>query len=325
MIAPGVEDLKKIWVGVALILGIATGGTYFLYWQSLHHVAIVSQPSAKVPQPSAVSYSESDKQEKLATNANGWINTLILGTDNGENEVSRTDTIMLVSANVDSHQVSIISIPRDTRVNLQGVGLTKINHANAVGVMDGGVHQGTLESAKAVSELLGVNINYYAKINFQGFQKAIDAIGGIDINLPYPVNDSEAHFSAGEHQLSGDEALRLVRSRHGLPNGDFDRQKDQFLLLSALAHKMLNLSNISKLSEELTIVHQYLIDTNLSTPEMLTLGFAFKGITKDSIKYYQLPGQGIMAHDPLVGADVYYYQPEMDGVKKVVQEALRLN
>ena len=54
------------------------------------------------------------------------------------------------------------------------------------------------------------------------------------------------------------------------------------------------------------------------------MGLAFKGITKETIKYYQLPGRGITAHDPLVGADVYYYEPDMDGVKKIVQEALKL-
>lgn len=57
---------------------------------------------------------------------------------------------------------------------------------------------------------------------------------------------------------------------------------------------------------------------------MVTMGLAFKGITKETIKYYQLPGRGITAHDPLVGADVYYYEPDMDGVKKIVQEALKL-
>ena len=316
--------MKKIWVKIVLILGIATGGAYGWYWQSLHHVAIVSQPSEKVSQTANVSATESDKQEKLAMTSNDWINSLILGTDNGENEVSRSDTMMLVSANVDTHQVAVISIPRDTRVSLQGVGQTKINHANAVGVSEGGVRQGTLESAKAVSDLLGVTINYYSKINFQGFQKVIDAVGGIDINLPYPVNDSKAHFSAGEHHLSGDEALRLARSRYGVPNGDFDRQKDQFFLLSALAHQMLSPSNISKLPEALNIIHQDLVDTNLSTSEMLTLGLAFKGITKDEIRYYQLPGKGITAHDPLVGTDVYYYEPDMDGVKRVVEEALKL-
>lgn len=231
--------------------------------------------------------------------------------------------MMLVLANVDTQQVSVISIPRDTRVNIPGVGLTKINHANAVGEAKGGVHEGTLESAKAVSNLLGVTINYYVKIGFQGFQKVVDAVGGIEVNLPNPVTDKDLHLPAGENHLSGDEALRLARARYGLPNGDFDRQQDQFYLISALAHQMLSLSNISKLPEELNIIQQDLMDTNLSTPEMLTMGLAFKGIAKEVIKYYQLPGQSTSAPDPLVGANVYYYEPDMEGVRKIVQEAMK--
>lgn len=310
--------MKKTWVAIVLIFGTAVGGTYYWNWQSLHHAAIVSQPAAVIA-------TETDMQEEPTTTSKGRINLLVLGTDNRGDEVARSDSIMLVTADVDTHQVSVISIPRDTRVNIPGVGLTKINHANAIGELKGGVHEGTLESANAVSNLLGVTINYYVKINFQGFQKAVDAVGGIDVNLPNVVNDDlrDIHLSAGANHLSGDEALRLARARYGLPNGDSDRQQDQFYILSALAHQMLNLSNISKLPEALTIIQQDLMDTNLSTPEMVTMGLAFKGIAKETIKHYQLPGQGTSAHDPIVGANVYYYEPDMEGVKRVVQEAMK--
>jgi len=312
--------MKKTKIMLLLIFGIVVGATCYWNWQTLHHVAIISQPTVST----AVISTEYGKTEKPKATSNGWINILVLGTDNRGNEVSRTDSMMLVSANVDMKQVSIISIPRDTRVKIPGVGLTKINHANAVGEVKGGVHEGTLESAEAVSNLLGVTINYYVKLNFQGFQKAVDALGGIDINLPNSVSDDlqNIHLSAGETHLSGDEALRLARARYGLPNGDFDRQQDQFYLLSALAHQMLKLSNISNLPEDLNIVQQDLIDTNLSTPEMVTMGLVFKGIAKETIKYFQLPGQGISAHDPLVGANVYYYEPDMEGIRKVVREAM---
>ncbi|KJR46664.1 hypothetical protein UF75_2958 [Desulfosporosinus sp. I2] len=311
--------MKKTFVALVLVFGIVVGGTYCWNWETLHITAIVSQPTAVIA-------TEDDNKDKPSTTSKGWINILVLGTDNSGDEVSRTDSMMLVSANVDTHQVSVISIPRDTRVNVPGVGLTKINHANAVGETNGSVREGTLESAKAVSNLLGVTINYYVKINFQGFQKAVDSVGGIDVNLPNAVNDDlrNIHLSAGDNHLSGDDALRLARARYGLPNGDFDRQQDQFYLLSALAHQMLNLSNIPKLPEQLTIIQQDLMDTNLSTPEMVTMGLAFKGISKETIKHYQLPGKGTSAQDPLVGANVFYYEPDMEGVREIVQEAMKL-
>jgi cell envelope-related function transcriptional attenuator common domain len=302
----------RITLVIILILGLLVGGGYYWKWQTLHNVTVVTEPTENQNSMTAIN---KDKGRK---------NILVLGTDNRGNEIGRSDSIMLVSLNVDTHQVSVISIPRDTRVNIAGVGLTKITHANAVGEAKGGVREGTLESAKAVSNLLGVTINYYVKIDFQGFQKAVDAVGGININLPYPVNDNVAkvYLPAGENHLSGEEALRLARARYGLPNGDFDRQQDQFLLISALAHQMLNLSNITKLPEILNVVYQDLMDTNLSTAEIVTMGLEFKGLAKENIKYYQLPGRGITAYDPLVGDNVYYYEPDMDGLNKVVKEAL---
>lgn len=308
--------MKKKWLALAivLILGATGGGVYYGYWQKLHNSEVIAQPTGDMAK----------SNEDLVNNSKEWINILVLGTDNTvENEVARSDSIMLVSANVDTRQVSVISVPRDTRVNIEGVGLTKITHANAVGQAKGGVHQGTLESAKAVSNLLGVPINYYVKIDFQGFQKAVDAVGGIDVTLPSAVNDgTNIHLTAGPHHLTGDQALSLARARYGLPNGDFGRQQDQFYLLSALAHQMLSLANITKLPGVLNTINQDLMDSNMSVSEMAAMGLDFKGIAKDDMKYFQLPGKGITAHDPLVGADVYYYEPDMAGVKKIVEQAL---
>lgn len=322
--------MKIKWIAIVSIIGLIVGAAYYWNYQTLHHVAVIAQPTvgmSKEPQ--------TDRNENLPTSSassttpatsQGWINILLLGADKSADEISRADSIMLVSANVDTRQVSVISIPRDTRVNLPGVGLTKINHANALGEAKGGAHEGTLQSAAAVSNLLGLNINFYVKINLEGFRKVVDSVGGIDINLPNPVNDEmwKVHLPAGDNHLSGDEAYRLSRARFGLPNGDFDRQKDHFYMLSALADKMLTLSNISKLPQELTIIQQELVDTNLTTSELLYVGFAFKGLKKETIEYYQLPGHGITAQDPLVGANLYYYEPDMGGVRKVVQEALKL-
>lgn len=307
-----------VMLAIGIVIAISVGGIYYWNQQKLHHAVAISQPTAVIS-------TENENKEKPAATPQGRINILVLGVDNEGNEIARSDMIMLVSATLDTHQVSVISIPRDTRVNIPGVGLTKITHANAVGEAKGGIHNGTLESAKAVSDFLNVPINYYAKINFIGFQKVVDYLGGIDLILPNPVDDDyrNVHLSIGEHHINGDLALRLARARFGLSNGDFSRQQDLYYLLSALAHQMLTVSNIPKLPEELNMIHQELVDTNLSTAEMLTMGIEFKGIEGDMIRYYQLPGHGITAHDPLVGADVYYYEPDMEGMKKVVQEALK--
>lgn len=319
----------KVILCLLLIIGSIIGGAFYWQWYVLHHMKVIAQPK----HPANVEKStETFNQEVPATPAQesqppkkeNKVNILVLGTDNRGNEVSRADLIMFITANVDTRHAAVVSIPRDTRVAFSNVGLTKINHANAVGEARGGVHEGTLESVEAVSNLLGVPINFYLKIDFEGFEKAVDAVGGIDVYLPNPVNDDlrDIHLTSGQHHLSGDQALRLARARYGLPNGDFDRQSNQFYLILALARQILNVSNVPKLPEIVKVVYQELIDTNMSAVEMVAIGLIFKGITKDEIKYYQIPGKAISDQDPLVGAVVYYYEPDVNGVREVMEQAL---
>lgn len=303
---------KKYWVALIASSIIVIGGGIYVWRGQLIQQAltsVVAKPTNPIETPV-------DNPKEVQKDR---VNFLLLGSDTRGNDAGRTDSMILISADLKSKHVSMISIPRDTRVNLPGIGLTKITHANAVGEAKGGVHAGTLTSVQATSDLLGVTINDYAKVNFEGFKKIIDAVGGIDVTLPEAVGD----LKAGNQHLNGDMALKLARNRYDLSDGDFGRQRDQALLLSALGHKVLSLENIPKLPQVLNIVHQDLMDTNLSDAQILALATDFKGVTKENIKYFQLPGKGISANDPLVGANVYYYEPEIAGVKKVVLDALQ--
>jgi LCP family protein required for cell wall assembly len=318
---------RTLLISFLLLMVFIVAGLY--YWQNkiLSKPQVIAKPTNPAITVNEEKISEidneTDEDKAQIKKTNNKINVLILATDASGIEVSRTDLIMFLTANIDTRRVAIITIPRDTRVDIPGVGLTKINHANAVGEAKGDVRAGTLASANAVSNLLGVPINYYVKINFQGFVKAVDVIGGIDVDLPNPVNDDlrNIHLPAGQNHLTGDQALRLSRARYGLPNGDFDRQKNNFYLLAALANQMLSFSNISKLPEIIDIVYQELVDTNMSAAEVAAIALKFKGITRDEITYYQIPGQGVLAHDPLVGRKVYYYEVDIDAVQEVLQQA----
>lgn len=297
---------------VAVIFALG-GGVYFWRGHLIQQTStfVVAKPANPI-----------DTSQETQTDR---INVLLLGTDSRDGEAGRTDSIMLISADTKTKHVSIISIPRDTRVNLPGIGLTKITHANAVGEANGSVREGTLAAVQAASDLLGVTINSYAKINFQGFQKIIDAIGGVDVTLSEAVNDEvqNVYLKAGVQHMNGDLALRFSRARYGLSDGDTGRQRNQSLVLSALGHKILSLENVPKFPEILDIVHKDLMDTNLNDPQILALATEFKGISKDNMKYFQLPGKGITAHDPLVGEDLYYFEPDTAGVKSIVLEAMQ--
>lgn len=269
--------------------------------------------------------SEPSAREETPGMKSSAIHFLFLGTDGYNGTVSRTDVMIFVAAHQDTKKVSVISIPRDTRVFIEGVGLTKINHANVLGALKGGVRQGTLMSIQAASNLLGVPINYYAKIDYQGFVKAVDAVGGIDITLPAAVHDPyvSVYLAAGQHHLNGEQALRLARARKTVKGGDFGRQKHQALLMTSLARQLLSPENIDKLPKILNIVKENLTDTNISVDEALALGLAFSGIDSGAITYHQLPGHSTMAWDPVMDMKLFFYEPDRKEVQRIVEEAIR--
>lgn len=169
---------------------------------------------------------------------------LLLGVDGSEARNTdayyagtyRSDTMMLARVDPKGKKVSIISIPRDTKVDMGEHGVDKINSAHAFG--------GPSLAVKTVSELAGVPISHYAEINLDGFASVVDALGGVEVNVPIEINDKEAggHLLPGVQNLSGSDALILVRSRHAYDDygaGDLYRSANQRLVLSAIAQKLL--------------------------------------------------------------------------------------
>ena len=307
--------MKKYWwifLGIVLVV-ILAGGYYYWNWHQFNEVPVVTQSTSQ----GNVNGDKTDGKPKTGTT-----NFLLMGSDARGDEASRADVIMVISADFDTKKISVISIPRDTRVNLPEVGLTKINHANSLGEAEGGVHEGTVATAQAVSDLLSIDINYYAKIDFEGFKSLVDALGGVDVDLPYDVNDDvqQIYLTEGTHHLNGDEALRLARARFGLPNGDLDRQRNQYLIMTALGEEALDKDNISKLPNLIKVGKEQLQDTNIKDSEALGMGLALTGTTMDNVKYYQLPGHPLRAVDPLVGAEVYYFEPDQAGIEQIMRE-----
>lgn len=302
---------KYWWIFLAIVLlALLAGAYYYWNWYQYNEIPVVTQSANQGRDTNA----EKSKP--------GTTNFLLMGSDARGDEASRADVIMVISADFATKKVSVISVPRDTRVNLPGVGLTKINHANSLGEAKGGVHEGTLATAQAVSDLLSIDINYYAKIDFEGFKSLVDVLGGVDVDLPYDVNDDvqQIYLTKGTHHLNGDEALRLARARFGLPNGDLDRQRNQYLIMTALGEEALAKENISKLPNLIKVGMEQIQDTNIKESEALGMGLALTGTTMDDVKYYQLPGHPLRAVDPLVGAEVYYFEPDQTGIDQIMRE-----
>lgn len=161
---------------------------------------------------------------------------LLLGSDARSDDPSmgaRTDTIVLVRVDPTTNNITMLSIPRDTRINIPGVGYEKFNAAFTYGGPSGTI--------AAVKELCGVDIDHYAEINFEGLVGLIDAIGGIDVHVDEMINDPDAGnvvIPEGDQHLDGAAALTFSRSR-AFVDGDFTRVSNQRKVIEAIVHRGL--------------------------------------------------------------------------------------
>lgn len=164
-------------------------------------------------------------------------NWLLIGSDRRADRPSmgaRADTIMLVHLSGRGDRVSVIAIPRDGYVPVPGHGTTKINAAFA--------HGGPALLIRAVEQLGGVRVDHYASLDFGGFVKMTDALGGVTVTVEKRTYDPMHHrtWPEGPQHLDGVRALDFVRQRWNLPGGDLDRIKRQQAFLHALSAKAMN-------------------------------------------------------------------------------------
>ncbi|WP_298837760.1 LCP family protein [Clostridium sp.] len=224
-------------------------------------------------------------------------NILIMGVDVGTagstnvNDPKRTDTMILVHYNAVDKKVSLISVPRDTLAVVNGRN-QKINAAHAIG--------GVNYAVAAVEKLVGVKIDYYAKINYKGFDELIDAIGGVDINITRkmdyddPTQDLSIHFNKGLVHLDGKKAEEFFRWRKnsdgsGLANGDLGRIENQHIFITKVMEKVKSPLVIFKISSILTAVKSA-IETNMDANELFKYGFIFATINSEKISMETLQG-----------------------------------
>jgi polyisoprenyl-teichoic acid--peptidoglycan teichoic acid transferase len=200
----------------------------------------------------------------------------------------QSDAILLVRFDPSIKKITALSVPRDSRVHIEGIGEGKINSANYVG--------GASLSAQTVSQTLGnVEIDRYFRVNVDGFGKLIDALGGVDIYVPKRMKyqDDSQHLyinlKAGQQHLDGNKAVQYMRFRHD-DLGDIGRVQRQQTLIRALIEQKLNLATVARLSDILAVLKEN-IDTNLSVEEMLALAaFATKTDRKDA-RMLMAPGR----------------------------------
>lgn len=201
---------------------------------------------------------------------------LLIGCDDREGvDGARADTTILARLDPKKNKVTLISIPRDTAIEIDGYGMQKFNAAYTYGGASG-----TIEAA---SELCGVEISHYAEVHFEALIDIIDYIGGVDVDVPIGIDDVDAggKVEAGMQHLDGEHAMIFARSR-SYETGDFQRTTSQRLLIKAAVDKMLSMDPteypglLMKISE--------CMNTDFSVQELLGLAQAF--IDEPELKMY---------------------------------------
>lgn len=199
-----------------------------------------------------------------------------------------SDTMLLIRFNPETRKIAVLSIPRDTRTYIDGVGQTKINAAN--------VHGGPALTAKTTSDLLnGVAIDRYIRINVQGVEKLIDALGGVTVFVPKDMKyrDESQHLyinlKAGKQHLNGDQTLQLLRYRYD-KLGDIGRIQRQQMVMSALMEQALNPQTLGRMPKILSVIQSHL-DTNLTVEELLALTNFGIQTKRANMQMLMLPGE----------------------------------
>ena len=215
-------------------------------------------------------------------------NIVVLGVDGREkdDDPGRSDTLFVVMFDPKSKNVSLLSIPRDTRVRIPGHGWDKINHAYAFG--------GHKLTQQTTEELLGIQVNNYVMVDFSGFESLVDAIGGIDIDVEKdmyyedPYADLVIDIKHGYQHLDGKRAGEYVRFRKD-ELGDIGRVQRQQKFMKAAAAQIFNIDTVTKIPALFSTVDRH-VETDMNTLTMIKAANSFKLFGDEKVKSGMLYG-----------------------------------
>ena len=241
------------------------------------------------------------------------LNILLIGKDDG-----RSDTAMVVQLNAAGDQARVVSIPRDTMVprprcgNHPPASIAMFNSAFSTG--------GAACTVATVEQLSGIRIDHFVQIDFNGFRDVIDRLGGIDVNMPEPIDDEKSglHVPAGPTRLDGTQALAFVRTRYSIGDGsDLNRIKNQHVFMRALSEKLANENWLASPQKTLALADiltkSIVTDSEIgSISKLADLAGKLTALKPESITYVTLPTETYLP-DP---NRVQPKQPEADALWK---------
>ncbi|MHB8893853.1 MAG: LCP family protein [Candidatus Geothermincolia bacterium] len=279
---------KLYWFAIFLAIGLVVGGALGFYYKPIAKLAAKAYLAVKIKK-SHVAGNEGKQVAKelkpISTDPNKSVNTLIMGSDAGSNKgeggYCRSDVMMLVCLQERDKKAVVISIPRDTMIQIPGYGTQKINAAHSF--------RGPSGAIAAVQDLLGIDVNHFISMQFEGFEKIVNALGGVPIHLNQAINDPHAgYLPAGDLLLDGEQALVVVRSRR-LPLGDVDRIKSQQAFLKALMTKAETQKSVWKANQLVNIVTEN-CKMDYSAGQLMDLATELQGFKLENVQYVMVPG-----------------------------------
>lgn len=294
------------WVGgILLAFILVVGGLFFyVYSQVGNAVDTMHTPLARDEDP------ERQKEISNIFDAKDSLNLLLLGVDERPGDRGRSDTMIVMSLNPRTDSMLMLSIPRDTYVNIPGHGMDKINHAYAFGGVDLAV--------QTVEENFDIPVHIYSRVNMEGFQQGVDALGGVTVNNTQSFSQDGSTFEEGPIHLNGEQALDYIRMRKQDPRGDMGRNDRQRAVIIAAINKAASFNSVTKFGDILDILGGN-VQTDLDMKKIQTLFTGYLG-TRHNIETIEIEGTGSTIDG------VWYYivaDTEFDRISTEIKEHMQ--
>ncbi|MFJ7970384.1 LCP family protein [Psychrobacillus sp. NPDC096389] len=255
--------MSKRIIWITLIACFLLGGV--IYASVLYNDVSVAMESIQAPEIRKTSILRENDVELVKKEP---FSLLLLGVDEREEDVGRSDTMIVLTVNPSTNSIKMVSIPRDTYTEMVGMDkVDKINHAYAFGGIDMSLH--------SVEKLLNIPIDYVVQVNMESFLQIVEVVGGVSVENTTAFTEDEFTFNKGTIHLNGEQALSYVRMRMSDPLGDFGRQARQKQVLQAVLKKGASINSLLNYKELLNIFEQN-IRTNMTLDQMLDIQKGYK-------------------------------------------------
>lgn len=264
--------MKRKFFATFIVSIIGFSAIYLILWHNVFDKETVAAPS---DESNPGDYGLEEEYDLPVENEIVFLLMGIDAEDLHQAKGTRTDTLMLFKVNFDSGSIDILSLPRDTRVLVRGRE-DKLNHAHAYG--------GPGLTIRTVEDFLGIDLHYYVKVDFRSVEAIVDAIGGVEVEVPASMG-----MGTGLQTLDGKQAHKYVRFRSGYKDGDLGRIKTQQYFMTELIKQTLQTKNILKLPKLVETYFDY-VETNIPMSMVLKGVGAAKNMDTSSISTNTIPG-----------------------------------